>query len=169
MERERVNYTNCNWCLATITKRLVQGLEDLEITGRVETIQSTKLLRSVRIQIRVLGTCFHSNPSDNPSGNAVVIYSQRSTNNYNNNNNNNMVLQSRRINCLKMYKISHGIIKFIEKIKESWRVELTAGVKSLAETKIQRGIFRGDAQLPPLFIIAIMTLNHILRKCTIQT
>ncbi len=46
------------------------------------------------------------------------------------------------------------------------RVELTAGGKSLAETKIQRGIFQGDALSPLLFKIAMMPLNHILRKCT---
>ena len=39
----------------TVTKGLVQGLEDLEITGRVETIQTTALLRSARI-LRVLDT-----------------------------------------------------------------------------------------------------------------
>ena len=38
--------------------------------------------------------------------------------------------------------------------------------KSIAETKIQRGIFQGDALSPLLFIIAMMPLNHILRKCT---
>ena len=38
--------------------------------------------------------------------------------------------------------------------------------RSLAETKIQRGIFRGDSLSPLLFIIAMMPLNHILRKCT---
>ena len=48
---------------------------------------------------------------------------------------------------------------------KTWSVELTAGGKSLAETKIQRGIFQEDALLPLLFIIAMMPLNHILRKC----
>ena len=42
---------------------------------------------------------------------------------------------------------------------KTWRAELTAGGKSLAETKIQRGIFRGDALSPLLFIIATMPLN----------
>ena len=36
----------------------------------------------------------------------------------------------------------------------------------MAETKIQRGIFKGDALSPLLFIIAMMPLNHILRKYT---
>ena len=77
-----------------------------------------------------------------------------------------MVPQSWIINCLKMYKISNETINFIEKNMKNCRVELTAGRKSLAETKIRRGIFQGDAILPLLFIIAIMPLNHILRKCT---
>ena len=58
------------------------------------------------------------------------------------------------INCLKMYKISHEVINFIEKTMQTWRVELTAGGRSLVEAKIQRGIFQGDA------------LSHLLRKCT---
>ena len=45
-------------------------------------------------------------------------------------------------------------------------MELTAGRKNLVETKIQRGIFQGDASSPLLFITAMMPLNHILRKCT---
>ena len=43
--------------------------------------------------------------------------------------------------------------------------ELERG-RSLAEMKFQRGIFQGDALLPLQFIIAMMSLNHILRKCT---
>ena len=66
----------------------------------------------------------------------------------------------------QMYKISNEVINFIEKTMKTWRVELTAGGKSLAETKIQRSIFQGDALSPLLFIIAMMPLNHILRKCT---
>ena len=77
-----------------------------------------------------------------------------------------MVPQSWIINCHKMYKISHEIINFIEKTMKNWRVELTAGGKSLAKTKIQREIFQGDALSPLLFLIAMMPLNHILRKCT---
>ena len=42
--------------LGTVTKGLVQGLEDLEIRGQVDTIQTTALLRSARILRRVLET-----------------------------------------------------------------------------------------------------------------
>ena len=40
----------------TVIKRLLKGLEDLEVGGRVETIQTTVLLRTARIQRRVLET-----------------------------------------------------------------------------------------------------------------
>ena len=75
---------------------------------------------------------------------------------------NDMVPQS----CLKKYKISHEVINFIEETMKIWRDELKAAGKSLAETKIQRGIFQGYALSPLLFIIAMMPLNHILRKFT---
>ena len=42
--------------LDTITTRLLKGLEDLEIGERVETIQTTALLKTVRILRRVLET-----------------------------------------------------------------------------------------------------------------
>ena len=42
--------------LGTVTKELLKGLENLEIRGRVETIQTTTLLRSARILRRVLKT-----------------------------------------------------------------------------------------------------------------
>ena len=42
--------------LGTITKRFLKGLEDLEVGGRVETIQMTALLRTARILRQVLET-----------------------------------------------------------------------------------------------------------------
>ena len=42
--------------LGTVTKELLKGLEDLEVGGRVETIQTTALLRTARILRRVLET-----------------------------------------------------------------------------------------------------------------
>ena len=59
--------------LVPAIKRLLQALEDLEIRGRVETIQTTALSRSARILRRVLETwetSGHSNSSDRPSANA---------------------------------------------------------------------------------------------------
>ena len=40
----------------TVTKELLKGMEDLETGGRVETVQSTALLRTARILRRVLKT-----------------------------------------------------------------------------------------------------------------
>ena len=40
----------------TVTKRLLKGLEDLEIGGQVETIQTTALLKTAKILRRVLET-----------------------------------------------------------------------------------------------------------------
>ena len=77
-----------------------------------------------------------------------------------------MVAHSWIISSLKMYKISHDVINIIDKMTKAWRVELTAGGWSLAETKIQRGIFQGDALWPLLFITAMIPHNHLLRKCT---
>ena len=38
----------------TVTKGLLKGLEDLEVEGRVKTIQTTALLRTARILRRVV-------------------------------------------------------------------------------------------------------------------
>ena len=38
----------------TVTKGLLKGLEDLEVGGRVETIQTTALLRTARILRRIM-------------------------------------------------------------------------------------------------------------------
>ena len=64
LARELKNYGNLKvtmipiviGALGTVTKGLIQGLKDLEIRGRVETIQTTALLRSARILKRVLET-----------------------------------------------------------------------------------------------------------------
>ncbi len=40
----------------TVTEGLLKGLEDLEVGGRMETIQTTALLKTARILRRVLET-----------------------------------------------------------------------------------------------------------------
>ena len=42
--------------LGTVTKGLLKALEDLEVGGRIENIQTTALLRTARILRRVLET-----------------------------------------------------------------------------------------------------------------
>ena len=46
----------------TVTKRLLKGLEDLEISFRVEIFQMTALLRTARILRRVMDTWEHLLP-----------------------------------------------------------------------------------------------------------
>ena len=62
--------------LGTIAKGLVKGREDFKISGQVESIQTTVLLRSARILRRVQKTCCHSNSSERPSANTNVKNSQ---------------------------------------------------------------------------------------------
>ena len=69
----------------TRTKGLLKGLEGLEFGGRVETIQMTVLLKTVRILRRVLETCCHSNSSEKPSANTDAKNYKGVNNNYNNN------------------------------------------------------------------------------------
>ena len=64
------------------TKGLIQGLEDCEIWGRVEKIQTHALLRLARILRRVLetwGDLLLLNSSEGPSANTDVKNSQRVT------------------------------------------------------------------------------------------
>ena len=63
--------------LGTITKRLRQGLEDLEIRGRVETTQTIALLIEIDQNTEkspgVLEVTYsHSNSSEKPSANFYV-------------------------------------------------------------------------------------------------
>ena len=56
MEHEGDNYTIVIGVFGTVTKGLLKGLEDLEVGGRVETIQTKALLKTARILRRVLET-----------------------------------------------------------------------------------------------------------------
>ena len=49
MEHEGGDYTNHDVAFCTVTKGLLRGLEDLEVGGWVDTIQTTELLRTARI------------------------------------------------------------------------------------------------------------------------
>ena len=77
----------------TVTKGLLKGQEDLEVGGRVETIQMTALLRTARILRRVLETW----------GDLLSLRLQWKTIGYRwceklwvNNNNNNRIISARR-------------------------------------------------------------------------
>ena len=48
----------------TVSEGMLKGLEDLEDSERVETIQTTVLLKTAKILRSVLETCSHSNSSE---------------------------------------------------------------------------------------------------------
>ena len=75
--------------LGTVTKGLLKGLEDLDVGGRVETTQTTALLRTAKILRRVLEIWGDSNSSEKPSANTDVKNSRGVNSNNNNNNDNN--------------------------------------------------------------------------------
>ena len=77
---------------------------------------------------------------------------------------NDMVSQTWIIDCVKMYKISDKVIKFITESMKNLKVELTVGGITLAEVKIQKGIFQRDTFSSLLFVIAMMPFNYILRN-----
>ena len=64
------------------------------------------------------------------------------------------------IECLKIYKISDKVIRFILNTMK----KLESGNDN--RRKLNWGIFLGNTLSPLLFVIAMMPLNHILKKCT---
>ena len=68
------------------------------------------------------------------------------------------------IRLSKMNRISGKVIKFVKIAMKYWKVELSAGGKTLTVVKIQKSIFQGNALSPLLFAIAMMPLNYILKS-----
>ena len=65
MEHEGNGDADSNWCTWNNLPKLIKRLEDLEIRGQEEAVQTRSLLRSVRILRRVLETCWQSKSSEN--------------------------------------------------------------------------------------------------------
>ena len=80
MEYESDDYTNCDWCSWYSHRRIGKCTEGyLEITGLVENIQTTALLRSARILRGVLEICgdlLSHKLVERPSANADVKNTQ---------------------------------------------------------------------------------------------
>ena len=68
---------NCNWHTRHSHQRIGTGTGGYGIRGRVETIQTTALLRSARILRRVRETCSPSESNEKPLANAGVKNSQK--------------------------------------------------------------------------------------------
>ena len=73
------------------------------------------------------------------------------------------VPHSRIIQSMELHKIDRKIINLVQQSVGSWNTSLTSGAKHVANIKIKRGIFQGDALSPLLFCVAINPINYILR------
>jgi len=67
------------------------------------------------------------------------------------------------IQSMELHKIDYKIINLVPQSMGSWNTAITSGDKHLANIKIKRGIFQGDALSPLLFCVAINPLSYILR------
>ena len=64
-----------------------------------------------------------------------------------------------------MHKISDKIINSISNAIPDRRVELRAGGMKV---KIQRGVFHGGSHSTLLFVIVMIPVNEVFRKCTFR-
>ena len=135
---------------------------DLSLANKLRTVsrRTEKMLQgNKRNRISTIHWSIHPQKEQNETKNVAIAWIDLKTV-Y------EMVLQSLIINCLKTYKISDQVIKFIEKALKNWRVDWLQEEEGLTEVKIQRGIFQVDVLSPLQLVIGMMLLNHLLRKCT---
>ena len=74
-----------------------------------------------------------------------------------------MVLHSWIITTMGMVGLADNIIGLIKQSMNRWKINLYADGKLLGSVVIRRGIFQGDSFSPLLFVIALLSLTHILR------
>ena len=79
-----------------------------------------------------------------------------------------MIPHSWILECLKMVGVDEKIITMLENSMGQWKVMLTADGNNLGNINIRRGIFQGDSLSPLLFVISMIPLSLILRKCNAQ-
>ena len=110
--------------LGTVTKGLLKGLENLEVGGRVETIQTTALLRMAWDESwRLEETCCHSNSREKPSANTDV----KNSKGVNNNNTNGSPNLSQKTRLINNKKRTCRIVDFI--VPADNRVQLKESAK----------------------------------------
>ena len=63
------------------------------------------------------------------------------------------------------YQDTRTTVNFITKAMKNYSCEATAKGKTIAKVKLKKGNFQGDSVSLLLFIIAMMPLNYIVRKC----
>ena len=70
------------------------------------------------------------------------------------------------IHCLKTFRVAKNICSFMTKAMVLWHTQLLCGGERLGSVNIQCGIFQGDSFSPLLFIMCLLPLTMILRKCS---
>ena len=73
---------------------------------------------------------------------------------------NDIIPQIWIIDYLEMYDIFDKVMNFIQKAMKNSKMELTVGVKSFTEVKIQSVTTQGNAHSPYLFVIGLIPLSH---------
>ena len=69
------------------------------------------------------------------------------------------------LECLGLLGIAQNIKNLLANSMNGWKTELTSNVQSLGSVDIKRGIFQGDSLSPLLFVITMIPLTLILRRC----
>ena len=76
-----------------------------------------------------------------------------------------MVPHSWILECLQMFTVAENVSCLVSNSMKSWNVEIFYGRETLAEVNIRCGIFQGDSFSPLRFVIALIPLTLILKKC----
>ena len=76
-----------------------------------------------------------------------------------------MIPHSWIMESLELVGVADNVKKLMMNTMGHWTTELTAGGTPLGKVNIRRGIFQGDTLSPLLFVIAMIPLTKMLRKC----
>ena len=69
------------------------------------------------------------------------------------------------LECLSLVGTAQNIKKLVANSLTGWKTELISNGQSLGNVDIKRGIFQGDSLSPLLYVITMIPLTLILRKC----
>ena len=69
------------------------------------------------------------------------------------------------LECLGLVGTAQNIKKLVANSLTGWKTELISNGQSLGNVDIKRGIFQGDSLSPLLYVITMIPLTLILRKC----